>query len=184
MRSAGSQISPYQLCTLFALLFGIVYYLVTSSSNSCSAPRYDVGVVVNPPPSRYHVLVTGGAGYIGSHAVKKLLLDGHAVTVIDNLSRGNKGAIDALYSIATPGRLQFVQADLGDLQHIRRVLHRSTVDVVMHFAAVAYVGANMFHPVFSRYRVPHVGCTFVPGGDIPTVQIEVLLMHVPVGLVL
>lgn len=140
MRGAGSRISPYQLFTLFSLVFSIVYYLVISSS---CGPVYEVGVVVEPAPSRYHVLVTGGAGYIGSHATKKLLLEGHAVTVIDNLSRGNRGAIDALQKIATPDRLQFIEADLGDLRHLRKILHRNSVDVVMHFAAVAYVGASI-----------------------------------------
>ena len=48
-----------------------------------------------------HVLVTGGAGFIGSHATLRLLEEGHAVTTIDNLSRGNLGAIHTLQNIAT-----------------------------------------------------------------------------------
>ena len=66
-----------------------------------------------------NVLVTGGAGYIGSHAALRLLGDGHAVTVIDDLSRGNAGAIDALRSA---GDLHFVEADFGDRAVICRTL--------------------------------------------------------------
>ncbi len=58
-----------------------------------------------------NVLVTGGAGYIGSHAALRLLVDGHGVTVVDNLSRGHLGAIDALESV---GRVHFVEGEFGD----------------------------------------------------------------------
>ncbi|MHC4775349.1 MAG: NAD-dependent epimerase/dehydratase family protein, partial [Planctomycetota bacterium] len=54
-----------------------------------------------------NVLVTGGAGYIGSHAALRLMADGHAVTVIDDLSRGNLGAIDVLHAA---GEVHFVEA--------------------------------------------------------------------------
>jgi hypothetical protein len=142
MRNAGSRLSAYQLCTLLALIFSIVYYLAKTNS-FCNPTLYDVGYALTPEDSRNHVLVTGGAGYIGSHAAKKLLLEGHAVTVLDNLSRGNQGAIDALRRIALPGRFQFIKADLGDLSHIRQILRRRSFDVVMHFAAVAYVGTGL-----------------------------------------
>ena len=62
------------------------------------------------------VMVTGGAGYIGSHAVKRLLSDGHEVCVIDNLFRGHSAAIDQLRKL--PGdaskRLAFERGDIGD----------------------------------------------------------------------
>lgn len=61
------------------------------------------------------MLVTGGAGYIGSHAALRLLKDSFRVTIVDNLSRGNIGAIKVLRNLyPEPGRLQFIQADLGD----------------------------------------------------------------------
>jgi UDP-arabinose 4-epimerase len=61
------------------------------------------------------VLVTGGAGYIGSHAALRLLKDSFRVTIVDNLSRGNIGAIKVLQNLfPEPGQLQFIQADLGD----------------------------------------------------------------------
>ncbi|PKI75237.1 hypothetical protein CRG98_004388, partial [Punica granatum] len=62
-----------------------------------------------------HVLVTGGAGYIGSHATMRLLRDQYRVTIVDNLSRGNIGAVKVLQEMfPEPGRLQFIYADLGN----------------------------------------------------------------------
>ncbi|KAL3655975.1 hypothetical protein CASFOL_000371 [Castilleja foliolosa] len=66
-------------------------------------------------PGVTHVLVTGGAGYIGSHAALRLLKDSYRVTIVDNLSRGNLGAVKVLQNLfPEPGRLQFIYADLGD----------------------------------------------------------------------
>eukprot|EP00850_Spirogloea_muscicola_P019258 SM000187S03875 [mRNA] locus=s187:174892:177521:+ [translate_table: standard] len=94
-----------------------------------------------------HVLVTGGAGFVGSHAVLRLLEDGNRVTIIDNLSRGNMGAIDVLQSLAVPGMLQFIIADLGDPAIVDHILKVNAIDVVIHFAAVAYVGESMAEPL-------------------------------------
>lgn len=85
--------------------------------------------------------LVGGAGYIGSHAAKHLLEAGHAITVIDNLSRGNIGAIDVLRKVAPPKRFQFVQMDLGHAETLKDVFQRCSFSAVVHFAAVAYVGA-------------------------------------------
>ncbi|KAG7012582.1 UDP-arabinose 4-epimerase 1, partial [Cucurbita argyrosperma subsp. argyrosperma] len=66
-------------------------------------------------PGVTHVLVTGGAGYIGSHAALRLLKDSYRVTIVDNLSRGNLGAVNVLQELFPDyGRLQFICADLGD----------------------------------------------------------------------
>lgn len=91
-----------------------------------------------------NVLVTGGAGYIGSHAVLRLLEDRHAVTVVDDLSRGNRGAIDALSAV---GEVCFVQGDVGDRTLIEPLLRERTIDVVMHFAALTYVGESVQQPL-------------------------------------
>jgi UDP-glucose 4-epimerase len=91
-----------------------------------------------------NVLVTGGAGYIGSHAALRLTEDGHAVTVIDDLTRGNSGAIDALRQV---GPLSFTQCDVGDRKTVEGLLRAKKIDVVMHFAALAYVGESTQQPL-------------------------------------
>ncbi|RWR81883.1 putative UDP-arabinose 4-epimerase 2 isoform X1 [Cinnamomum micranthum f. kanehirae] len=99
-------------------------------------------------PGVTHVLVTGGAGYIGSHAVLRLLKDSYRVTVVDNLSRGNLGAIKVLQEqFPEPGRLQFIYADLGDAKTVNRIFVENAFDAVMHFAAVAYVGESTLDPL-------------------------------------
>jgi FlaA1/EpsC-like NDP-sugar epimerase len=143
MRHPNARISPLQLFFLFLGLWAVLYYLVSHgrcTASQAAAVPHALSSKLLPAADRYHVLVTGGAGYIGSHAAKKLLHDGHAVTVVDNLSRGNIGSIRALTKIAPPRRFRFVKADLGNLNDIKQIMQHSAVDVVMHFAAVAYVG--------------------------------------------
>ncbi|CAI9090431.1 OLC1v1025198C1 [Oldenlandia corymbosa var. corymbosa] len=95
-----------------------------------------------------HVLVTGGAGYIGSHAALRLLKDSYRVTIVDNLSRGNLGAIKVLQELfPEPGRLQFIYADLGDPKAVNKIFLENAFDAVMHFAAVAYVGESTLDPL-------------------------------------
>ncbi|KAJ6408486.1 hypothetical protein OIU84_011745 [Salix udensis] len=95
-----------------------------------------------------HVLVTGGAGYIGSHAALRLLKDSYRVTIVDNLSRGNLGAVKVLQErFPEPGRLQFIYADLGDAKAVNKIFAENTFDAVMHFAAVAYVGESTMEPL-------------------------------------
>ena len=83
------------------------------------------------------VLVTGGAGYIGSHMVKMLMQAGHEVVVFDNLSRGFADAI-------LGGG--FIYGDLKNMEDIRGVFANYRIDLVMHFAAFAYVGESMHKP--------------------------------------
>jgi UDP-glucose 4-epimerase len=91
------------------------------------------------------VLVTGGAGYVGSHALKEMRAAGIECVVLDNLSRGNrKLALDA----------PFVEGDVGDAALVRRVLRDHAVDAVMHFAAYAYVGESVGQPaIYYRNNV-------------------------------
>lgn len=81
------------------------------------------------------VLVTGGAGYIGSVAVEMLADQGHSVVVYDNLVKGHKGAVDP--------RATFVEGDLSDLVLLEKTLKEHNVDAVMHFAAHSLVGESM-----------------------------------------
>ncbi len=87
-----------------------------------------------------NILVTGGAGYIGSHAVKALVQAGHNVVVIDNLFRGHRAAV-------TQG-VPLIVKDLEDWQHTARVLRTNKIDCVIHFAALAYVGESVDDPLW------------------------------------
>ena len=65
-------------------------------------------------PSQPRVMVTGGAGYIGSHACLSLLESGHRVVAVDNLARGHRGAIENLAKSApSPETFEFIEASLG-----------------------------------------------------------------------
>jgi len=86
-----------------------------------------------------NVLVTGGAGYIGSHAVRRLLAGGHTVVVLDNLYRGHRAAV--------PGEAVFIQADLRETDKVQAALFDHMIDCVMHFAALAYVGESVTEPL-------------------------------------
>ncbi|XP_022954932.1 UDP-arabinose 4-epimerase 1-like [Cucurbita moschata] len=99
-------------------------------------------------PGVTHVLVTGGAGYIGSHAALRLLKDSYRVTIVDNLSRGNLGAVNVLQELFPDyGRLQFICADLGDAKSVNKIFSENAFHAVMHFAAVAYVGESTLDPL-------------------------------------
>lgn len=92
------------------------------------------------------VLVTGGAGYIGSHAAQKLREAGHDVVVYDNLSNGFKQA-------ALGGEL--IVADLGDEQALTRAFDEHRFDAVMHFAAAIYTDESVEKPL--EYYANNVG---------------------------
>lgn len=84
------------------------------------------------------ILVTGGAGYIGSVVVQELLADGHVVTAYDNLSKGHRTSV-------LP-QAEFVEADLHDHDQLRSVLTRSRIEAVIHMAADSLVGESVEHP--------------------------------------
>lgn len=83
------------------------------------------------------VLVTGGAGYVGSHAVRALLEAGHQVWVLDNLSRGHEEAVP-------PGLLTV--GDIADEPLVVQLLRQHRIEAVLHFAAFALVGESVRHP--------------------------------------
>jgi UDP-glucose-4-epimerase GalE len=82
------------------------------------------------------VLVTGGAGYIGSHAARELQAAGHHVTILDDLSQGHRAAV--------PATARFVEGDVGDSAALARALEG--VEAVMHFAALASVADSVARP--------------------------------------
>jgi len=94
------------------------------------------------------ILVTGGAGYIGSICVEDLLNRGHDVTVFDNLTEGHRKAVDE--------RAKFIQGDLADKTGVSQVIGTEQPAAVMHFAAKALVGESMQNP--SKYFFNNVSC--------------------------
>jgi UDP-glucose 4-epimerase len=84
------------------------------------------------------ILVTGGAGYIGSATVEELHAHGREVVVIDNLSRGHRAAV--------PSDVAFYRADIADAATVRRIVETHRVDACIHFAAFAYVGESVTDP--------------------------------------
>ena len=84
------------------------------------------------------ILVTGGAGYIGSVVVGDLLAAGHQVVVLDNLSRGHREAVAA--------GAELVVGDLADSAKLESVFHSENIDAVMHFAAFIEAGESMKAP--------------------------------------
>src|SRR5712692_1355884 len=90
------------------------------------------------------VLVTGGAGFIGSHVVKKLVSQGHDVTILDDLSTGH---LEALNGFVEDGKLQVIQGDVRD----RPVVAKSIkgMDAIVHLAARTSVPLSVTHPLES-----------------------------------
>ncbi len=84
------------------------------------------------------IFLTGGAGYIGSMAVRKLLDNGHQVTVYDSLVTG--------YQAAIPAEAKFILGDLGDQGALAAALEKNQYDAVMHFAAFIEAGESMKNP--------------------------------------
>ena len=85
------------------------------------------------------VVVTGGAGYIGSHAVRALVHAGHAVAVLDDLSAGHEESV--------PAGVPLVRAAIHDVDAVRRLLVDHRADAVMHFAAWLAVGESVRKPL-------------------------------------
>lgn len=93
------------------------------------------------------VVVTGGAGYIGSHAVKALVAAGHRVVVYDNLEAGHREAVAALQERFGREAVALEVGNIRDTDRVRDVLRRSRADGVMHFAAWLSVGESVKDPI-------------------------------------
>ena len=86
-----------------------------------------------------NVLVTGGAGYIGSHAVYELIRDGNNVIILDNLSTGN---VEAIHKDA-----KFYEGDQKDSKFLDKIFSENDIDVVMHFSAKLIVPESVEQPI-------------------------------------
>jgi UDP-glucose 4-epimerase len=85
------------------------------------------------------VLVTGAAGYIGSHALRAVARAGHTPIALDNLSRGHRAAV--------PREMAFHQLDVRETDQLEALLRDRRVDCVMHFAALSTVGESVTEPL-------------------------------------
>ncbi len=92
------------------------------------------------------ILVTGGAGYIGSHTCVELLKEGYDVVVIDNLCNSNKKSLDKVFEI-TGKRVKFYEEDLLNKEGVKRVFENEKIDAVIHFAALKAVGESVQKPL-------------------------------------
>jgi len=102
------------------------------------------------------VLVTGGAGYIGTHMCVELLQNGHEVVVLDDLSNSSSKSLDAVQRI-TQKQLTFVQGDVRDDSTLRHVFEQHPIDAVLHFAGLKAVGESVDAPI--RYYDVNVNGT-------------------------
>tara|TARA_B100001248_G_C27390000_1_gene461834 strand:+ start:2018 stop:2992 length:975 start_codon:yes stop_codon:yes gene_type:complete len=85
-----------------------------------------------------NILLTGGAGYIGSNASHSLIEKGSKVTIIDNLENGDKNLV--------PDKAALVKTDISNTEEIKKVIKNNKFDVVMHFAAYTKVGESVKYP--------------------------------------
>lgn len=97
------------------------------------------------------VLVTGGAGYIGSHCCVELLNDGYEVVVVDNLSNSKKEALDRVERI-TGESLHFHQVDLVNRDALDEIFNQYDIDSVIHFAGLKAVGESVEKPLHYYYN--------------------------------
>ncbi len=92
------------------------------------------------------ILVTGGAGYIGSHTCVELLNAGHEITVVDNLCNSSEKSLDAVKEI-TGKDFKFYKVDLLDKEALTKVFDENEFDSVIHFAGLKAVGESVSMPI-------------------------------------
>ncbi len=92
------------------------------------------------------ILVTGGAGYIGSHTLVKLLEEGYDVLVLDNLSNSKLETLDRVTSI-TKKKFEFIKGDIRDKNILKEIFKNKSINSVMHFAGLKAVGESENFPI-------------------------------------
>lgn len=103
-----------------------------------------------------NILVTGGAGYIGSHTCVELLNAGYGVIVIDNLYNSNQKAIDRIEQI-TGKKVKFYENDVLDRDALEKIFSENSIDAVIHFAGLKAVGESVHKPI--EYYHTNIGGT-------------------------
>ena len=102
------------------------------------------------------ILITGGAGYIGSHTAVELMNAGHHVVIVDNLCNSSAKVLDRLEALAGEN-FSFVQADVRDGAALDKIFTEHAIDGVIHFAGLKAVGESVAQPV--RYFDNNIGST-------------------------
>ena len=105
-----------------------------------------------------HILVTGGAGYIGSHTCVELLNAGYEVTVVDNLYNSSEKALERVQEI-TGKAVKFYKADIQDRDAMNKVFDENKFEAVIHFAGLKAVGESVAKPI--EYYQNNIGGTLV-----------------------
>lgn len=111
---------------------------------------------IGKDPFYMRILLTGGAGYIGSHTALLLLRSGHEVSVIDSLYNGDEEALVRVQRLSNH-TLEFNQCDVRDSRAVERVMDQFVPDAVIHFAGLKAVGESVTEP--ARYYDVNVGGT-------------------------
>lgn len=93
-----------------------------------------------------NILVTGGAGYIGSHTCVELVAAGHRPVIIDNLSNSSKKVLDRLAEL-TGSNIAFYEQDFQDADALRKVIAKEKIEGIIHFAAFKAVGESVENPL-------------------------------------
>ena len=105
-----------------------------------------------------NILVTGGAGYIGSHTIIELIKNGHSVIVVDNLSNSSRESITRVERI-TNSQIPFYEIDVRDNKALEEIFDKNTIDAVIHFAGLKSVGESVSHPI--EYYENNIDSTLV-----------------------
>jgi len=93
-----------------------------------------------------NILVTGGAGYIGSHTVLELINAGHRPVIVDNFSNSSKGVIDRLNEI-TSSEIKYYEQDFQDQAAVKQIIETEKIEGVIHFAAFKAVAESVADPL-------------------------------------
>ena len=95
------------------------------------------------------ILLTGGAGFIGSHTAVEMVKSGHEVVIFDNFCNSDATVLDRLEQILGK-RLPFEEGDIRDYARMREVLERYRIEAVVHFAGLKAVGESVEKPLETR----------------------------------
>jgi UDP-glucose 4-epimerase len=163
-RVCGLPLTFFNLCVLLALALALVVLgrgVLTGPASLAASQRGGLGErvafsfagSVRPPPedapgARPRVLVTGGAGFIGSHTVVELIHAGFAVTILDNLVNSSPESVARVRKLVpAPEAISFVKGDVRDEAAVAAVLSGARHMAIIHFAALKAVGESISKPL-------------------------------------